>query len=572
VNGQIDVSSNATLTLQNHTLPALGSLSATSTVNYAQSGGPDTVTAATYGNLTLTGGTKLFDGGSTTIQGNLLANGISNLSGIGSPFSTVNLGGNFTLQGGSTFSAADTSRFTLICSGSTPQTLNGGGSDLKLFKVTSTNPAGVILASGTSNLTLGNPSGGGLQLDAGTLTVNSNTLQTFAGRTFITMTGTITASPTSNFIFNQANTANSGFGTLKMTPGSELINNLTVNLSDTSKYGTLKLGTDLTVGGMLSLVNGAVKPGANTLLVTGSVTRTTGRVWGRLQKTIPTGATTRTFEIGDTLVYTPVVVAFGNVSAQGSISVSDTAARHSAFATSGLDSTKKLNRYYTVTNSGVAFNNCTLTFNFLPTDVDTLSNTSSFVVKKFSSGTWTSPTTAGASATSIQVTGVTSFSDFAVGQPASIGSTQTTVSLFDGWNLVSVPRVVANYSGSVLFPGAVPGTIYSYLTGSYTQPTTLVNGEGYWAFYVGASSNTITGTALTSTSLNITGTGFPRWVLVGSITASVPISGLTAAPSGAIEPGTLYGWNGTNYFNPTTIDPGKAYWVLVNQICTLTVH
>jgi hypothetical protein len=566
--GAIDVASNATLTLQNHAKPSLGSLAAGSTVNYSQSG-TDTVVIASYSNLTLTGGTKLFAAGSTNVQGNLLVDGVSALSGVGSPFSTVNLNGNFTLQNGATFSSADTSRFTLVVSGSTVQTFNGNGSEFKLFKLTSNNAAGVVLASGSSNLTLGNPSGGGLDINAGTLSVNSNTLQTFNGRTFITMAGTVTATASSNFVFNQSNSSSSGFGTLRMTPGSETINNLTVNLSDSSKYGTLKLGTNLTVAGTLSLINGTVKPGVNTFAVTGTVTRTSGRVWGKLQKPIPTGATSRTFEIGDSLVYTPVAVAFGNVTAQGNLAVSDTAGDHPNLATSGLDVTKKLNRYYTLTNSGVAFNNCNVTFTFVASDVDAGANTSNFVVKKFDLGTWTSPTTASPLATSIQATGITSFSDFAIGEATGGGSGQTVTSMNSAWNIVSVPRVAPDFTASVLFPGAIPGTINSFITGAYTQPTTLVNGEGYWAYYGAAGNNTISGTNLASTSVTVS-TG-NRWVLVGSVTATVAASALTSNPPSAIVGGTLFGWNGTAYSAPTTLDPGKGYWVFVNAPCTLTI-
>ena len=564
--GTADVSANATLTLQNVSLPTLGSLATTSTVNYAQSGSL-IVVGATYGNLTLTGGTKTFEAGATTVQGNLAVDAVSNFSGAGSPFSTVNLAGNFTLQNGATFSTADSSRFTLVCNGTSAQTLTGNGSEFKVFKLTSNNPAGIILASGSSNITLGNPSGGGLQIDAGTLSVNSNTLQTFAGRTFITMTGTVTPSSSSNFIFNQSNSASSGFGTLRLTAGSETVNNLTINLSDTSKYGTLKLGTNLTVAGTLSLVNGVVKPGVNLLSVSGSVSRASGRVWGRLQKPIPTGATARTFEVGDSLVYTPVAVTFGNVTGQGNLTASDTAAIHPSLATSGLDVTKKLNRYYTLTNSGTTFNNCSVTFNFVASDVDAGANTSIFVVKKFDGATWTSPVTTSPLATSIQATGITSFSDFAIGE--ATGGSQTTFAVNNGWNLVSVPRAASDFTASSLFPTAIPGTINSFVTGVYTQPSTLVNGEGYWAFYGAAGDNTISGTTLNNCSVTVASGN--RWVLIGSVTAPVSASALTSNPSGAIVGGTLFGWNGTAYSSPATLEPGKGYWVFVNAPCTLSI-
>jgi hypothetical protein len=144
-----------------------------------------------------------------------------------------------------------------------------------------------------------------------------------------------------------------------------------------------------------------------------------------------------------------------------------------------------------------------------------------------------------------------------------------TTAMNNGWNLVSVPNVPASFATSGLFPTAVSGTVNSFLTGTYTQPATLVNGEGYWAFYSAATSNSISGSAIATSSVTVpTGN---RWVLVGSVTGAVPASALTSNPPGAIVGGTLYGWNGTSYAAPTTLEPGKGYWVFVNAPCTLTV-
>ena len=112
-------------------------------------------------------------------------------------------------------------------------------------------------------------------------------------------------------------------------------------------------------------------------------------------------------------------------------------------------------------------------------------------------------------------------------------------------------------------------TIYGYLTGSYTAPTGIVRGQGYWALYAASGSNTISGTAVSSASVTV-GTG-NRWVLVGSVTVGVPASHLTSSPAGSIVSSTLYTYNGSAYVVPTTIEPGRGYWVLINQPCTLTV-
>jgi endonuclease/exonuclease/phosphatase family metal-dependent hydrolase len=147
--------------------------------------------------------------------------------------------------------------------------------------------------------------------------------------------------------------------------------------------------------------------------------------------------------------------------------------------------------------------------------------------------------------------------------------TQSTLAVVAGWNLISVPRNASDMSVGAVAPFAVAGTVTGFLTGSYTQPTALNTGEGYWAYSGASGSSQVQGTALTTISLPIT-TG-NRWVLLGSVTSSVPVTSLLTQPSGAIVPGTIVGWDGSKYFAPQTIEPGKGYWVFVSSPCTLTL-
>jgi hypothetical protein len=138
-----------------------------------------------------------------------------------------------------------------------------------------------------------------------------------------------------------------------------------------------------------------------------------------------------------------------------------------------------------------------------------------------------------------------------------------------GWNLVSVPRQLADSTVVAAFPRALSGTVNSFLNDEYVQPTTIHPGEGYWAFYANADTMQHVGTKFTSASMTI-----PRgncWALVGALSDSVVATALTSTPSNAIVPGTLYGWNGTNYITPTVMEPGKGYWVLVNQPCLISM-
>src|SRR5439155_20711700 len=131
---------------------------------------------------------------------------------------------------------------------------------------------------------------------------------------------------------------------------------------------------------------------------------------------IPTSTTTATFEIGSASGYSPASVSFGTVTTSGTLTASATGSEHASIATSGIDATKSVNRYWTLTNSSIAFNNYSVTLNFLAGDVDAGANTAAFVVRKLDSGTWTSPTVGTRTSTSTQASGMTSFSDFAVGE------------------------------------------------------------------------------------------------------------------------------------------------------------
>jgi hypothetical protein len=418
--------------------------------------------------------------------------------------------------------------------------------------------------SGTLNLGVRSVKGPGsfALVAGGTLVIGSpDGITASAALGNVQVVGTRTYNPAADFCYNGSAAQVTGDG----LPSS--VNNLTVdNIAGVSLSGAT------TVGGILSLANGKLIPGVNlfSLGTSGSVNRTNGYVAGVFRKPVAAGvAPFIVFEIGDASNYTPVVVGtLFNVSVAGSLTASTTTGANPNLATSGLNTSKKLNRYYTLTNEGTTFDGPFLAiFNFVAGDVDAGANTANFVVKKFDNGTWSSPTTANPLATSIQATGMTSFSDFAIGEPAV--PQITTTQMNNGWNLVSVPRVPPSYATAALFPTAVSGSVNSFVTGTYTQPSTLVNGEGYWAFYSAAGNNTIAGTALSSGSVTVA-TG-NRWVLIGSVTSSVPVSSLTSNPPGAIVPSTLYGWDGSIYSAPSTLEPGKGYWVFVSAPCTLTV-
>ena len=205
-----------------------------------------------------------------------------------------------------------------------------------------------------------------------------------------------------------------------------------LTIAETS--GNATLGGNASVAGILTFTSGKIITGANTLTI-GSAGSVTGAgagkyVYGNLDKTFPTGAQSFTFDIGDASNYTPVNISFGNITVGGDLTAHTTSGDHPQIASSTLDSTKSVNRYWTLTNSGIAFDNYSAVFNFInPGDLDAGANTANLLVGEYNAG-WTYPTVGTKTTTSTQATGLTTFGDFQLGELKDIiPPTVTSVSV-----------------------------------------------------------------------------------------------------------------------------------------------
>ncbi|MCX6266585.1 MAG: T9SS type A sorting domain-containing protein, partial [Bacteroidetes bacterium] len=170
--------------------------------------------------------------------------------------------------------------------------------------------------------------------------------------------------------------------------------------------------------------SGIISTGSNTLFLTTAANITgagTGKyVNGKLQLNIPTGATSTSFAIGDATSYTPVILDFAGVTIAGTLTASTTTGLHPNAATSGINTAKCVNRFWTLTNSSIAFTSCDATFTFVPGDILGGANTNNFIVKKWDPSAWSSTAISTLTATTTKITGISSFSDFMVGEPACI--------------------------------------------------------------------------------------------------------------------------------------------------------
>jgi len=116
------------------------------------------------------------------------------------------------------------------------------------------------------------------------------------------------------------------------------------------------------------------------------------------------------------------------------------------------------------------------------------------------------------------------------------------------WNIVSVPRITADSSKSVIFPTST-SEAFAY-DGKYTSKNKLENGTGYWLKFGYQQSVLIAGTSLTHLSVPLA-TG---WNLIGTIDRPVP------APSGGVLASEFFGYEGS-YQRADTLKPGEGYWV-----------
>jgi hypothetical protein len=146
----------------------------------------------------------------------------------------------------------------------------------------------------------------------------------------------------------------------------------------------------------------------------------------------------------------------------------------------------------------------------------------------------------------------------------------TSITMNEGWNLVSIPLEQTDYSYTVVFPHAF-GTLQSYdpIAGRYGEATTLAFGVGYWAYYIGPFLENIIGTARAA-SLNIAcKTG---WNLIGGREVSVDVGTLTSMPSGQIfSAPQKYNASTGMYQEATTLDPGVGAWIYVLSDCTIII-
>ncbi|MEI6435791.1 MAG: T9SS type A sorting domain-containing protein [Bacteroidota bacterium] len=170
----------------------------------------------------------------------------------------------------------------------------------------------------------------------------------------------------------------------------------------------------------LTFQNGIISTGTNTLSVAANAVISgagAGKyIFGKLQLNFLPAAPSTTFAIGDAATYTPVTIDFFGITTPGTLTANTTPGLHPNVATSGLNAAKCVNRFWTITSSGLSFASYDATFTFVPADLLGGANPDNFIVKKWDPSTWSSTTISDRTSTTTKITGVASFSDFQIGE------------------------------------------------------------------------------------------------------------------------------------------------------------
>lgn len=342
-----------------------------------------------------------FNAGTTTqsIYGSVTNNGTITSSGtirlLANIPATINLGSNFTSTG-------------LVVFGGTQAMTLAGSSNLTFNNVTisNTHTNGI---TPSSNWSVGRD----FTLNSGA-TFHANSRSYSVSRNLL-VSGTLN-SGASAFSFN-------GTGAQEISTPSALNNVVVANSA-----GPITLLNDLTINGSLSFVSGKITTGNHKVIqpLSGTVlgaAQSSGWVNGNFQKEIATGASTRTFQIGDNVSYTPVAITFSSVTSGGSMTASTTSGDHPSLTNSSINPIRSVNRFWTVQNNGVVFTTYSATPSWVSADVDGGASTSAFKVGIYDDTSWIFPTTVSPTSTSIQATNLTVTGDIAVGEVCNAGTT-----------------------------------------------------------------------------------------------------------------------------------------------------
>jgi SdrD B-like protein/type IX secretion system substrate protein len=126
--------------------------------------------------------------------------------------------------------------------------------------------------------------------------------------------------------------------------------------------------------------------------------------------------------------------------------------------------------------------------------------------------------------------------------------------VLDGWNLLSLPRLVADPHKHSVYPSAISNA-FAY-AGGYQRIDTLSNGPGFWLKFPSIQNIFIDGTAVTGDTVDLAN----GWNIIGALTTSVPVSGIVQDPTGIVT-SNYFSYGSLGYEIADSLLPHHGYWV-----------
>jgi hypothetical protein len=254
-----------------------------------------------------------------------------------------------------------------------------------------------------------------------TITSDITNNSTISGNGLYSIAGNFT----NNSIFNSgASTINFNGSIVQTINGSAstIFNNLNINNSN-----GVNLAVNSGVSGNLNFISGVVNTGLNKISIvsTGFISGAgvSKFVNGNLEKNILVGASIPVdFEIGKgNTDYLPLNLNFSNVTVSGSFIGRVNNGDHIDIANVCLDSTKSVNKNWSLINSGTIYANYSANANYSALDKDGGSNSSNYFMAIRNTGVWNILAQGTVNATSTQSTGITSDGEFQIAEKRFVG-------------------------------------------------------------------------------------------------------------------------------------------------------
>lgn len=129
------------------------------------------------------------------------------------------------------------------------------------------------------------------------------------------------------------------------------------------------------------------------------------------------------------------------------------------------------------------------------------------------------------------------------------------VSVTEGWNLLSLPYIVADPRLTTVFPLATSRAYGFSPDLGYAEMDSLTPGAGFWLKFDADQQVGITGSPVTMDSLPVQS----GWNLIGALSTPVDVGSITTVPPGIIN-SAFFGYS-DGYGEVETLLPGQAYWV-----------